>query len=240
VHRRGRQLGKPPRGFEPRTDGLRNTEAPIRRSAGRCTGLQGEAGRRTELRVFNVLSPYFRYRLHGCDEPSRMTTSTTCATCGRALDAHNRHVRFKFPDPVLATSEDQRARTWQSDPDPNRAVMMQVPEVGPFLRALLPVHLSGGYTLTFGLWLLVRPDDLQRAFRVWWSPEYSLFKVDGWLANAIPPWGLLTAPVSAVVRDPNQTPYCDKSSEPTLARILGEEWPHEDVLGALPGDLGRT
>ena len=44
--------------------------------------------------------------------------------------------------------------------------MMQVPEVGPLLRALLPVHLSGGYTLTFGLWLLVRPDDLQRAFRL--------------------------------------------------------------------------
>src|SRR5260370_41417659 len=77
-----------------------------------------------------------------------------CVTCGRALDAHDRHVRFKFPDPVLAASEDQRGKAWQSDPDANRAVMMQVPEVGPFVRALLPVHLSGGYTLTFGLWLL--------------------------------------------------------------------------------------
>src|SRR5437870_10788113 len=102
--------------------------------------MQGEAGRRTKLRVLNVLLPYFRYPLHGCDEPSRMTTSATCATCGRALDAHNRHARFKFPDPVLAASEDQRAKPWQSDPDPNRAVMMHVPDVCPFLRALLTVH----------------------------------------------------------------------------------------------------
>ena len=169
-----------------------------------------------------------------------MTASRTCATCGRPLDAHDRQVRFRFPDPVLKASDDQRRKAWQSDPDPNRAVMMQVPDVGPFVRALLPVRLSGGYTLTFGLWLLIRPDDLQRAFRIWWSPEYEHFRVDGWLGNAIPPWGLLAAPVSAVVRDPNHTPYCDTSIDPTLARVLAEEWPHEDVLSALPGDLGRS
>ena len=165
-------------------------------------------------------------------------TTQTCGSCGRPLDSHNRHVRFTFPDPVLAASEQQRRKAWQSEPDANRAVMMQVPEVGPFLRAVLQVQLSGGYTLTFGLWLLVRPDDLQRAFRIWWSPEYADFTVEGWLGNALPPWGLLAAPVTAVVRDPNQTPYCDRSPEPMLARILTEEWPHEDVLGALPGDLG--
>jgi len=119
--------GKPPRGFEPRTDGLRNRAGAVRRLAEYSHDMSG----------------------------------------------------FKVPDPVLAASEDQRGKASQSDPDANRAVMMQVPEVGPLLRALLPVHLSGGYTLTFGLWLLVRPDDLQRAFRVWWSPEYVLFKVGG-------------------------------------------------------------
>src|SRR2546423_14679769 len=45
------------------------------------------------------------------------------------------------------------------------------------------------------------------------------------------PWGLLAAPVSAVVRDPNHTPYCVSSPEPMLARVLTEEWPHEDLLG---------
>ncbi len=168
-----------------------------------------------------------------------MTVSKTCAICGRSLEAHNRDVRFKFPDPVLAASEDQRRDAWQSDSDANRAVMMQVPRVGAFVRALLPVRLSGGYTLTFGVWLAVHPDDLQRAARLWWSPQYAGLTLDGRLANAVPPWGLLATPVTAVVRDPDHTPYCDKSSDPTLTRILAEEWPHEEVLGALPGDLGR-
>jgi hypothetical protein len=126
---------------------------------------------------------------------------------------------------------------WQTDPDANRAVMMQIPDLGAFVRVLLPVHLTGGYTLTFGLWIAVHPDDLQRAFRVWWTPEYSQFKLSGWLGNAVPPWGLLAAPVSAIVRNPDETPYCDESAEPTLARILTDEWPHEEVLSALPADL---
>lgn len=136
---------------------------------------------------------------------------------------------------MLAASEDQRRNAWQSDADANRAVMMQVPNVGAFVRALLPIRLSGGYTLTFGVWLAIHPDDLQRAARLWWSPQYAELRLDGWLANVVPPWALLAAPVTAVVRDPDQTPYCDQSAEPMLARILAEEWPHEEVLSALPG-----
>src|SRR5438876_1773009 len=81
VHRRGRQLGKPPRGFEPRTDGLRNhcSTAELRRLA--------SARDRKSTRL-NSSHPSISYavfclqkQLHGCDEPSRMTTSTTCAPC---------------------------------------------------------------------------------------------------------------------------------------------------------------
>jgi hypothetical protein len=43
---------------------------------------------------------------------------------------------------------------------------------------------------------------------VWWEPEYRELRLSGWLANAIPPWGMLSAPVEAVVRDPDETPYC--------------------------------
>jgi hypothetical protein len=50
--------------------------------------------------------------------------------------------------------------------------MLQVPEVGPFVRVLMPVRLLGGDVLTFGLWLGVHPDDLQRAFAEWWAPTY--------------------------------------------------------------------
>jgi hypothetical protein len=112
--------------------------------------------------------------------------------------------------------------------------MMQVPNVGPFVRALLPVRLTGGYTVTFGVWAAIHPDDLQRAFAVWWEPGYADLRLDGILANSVKPWGLLYAPVSLEVRDPGHTPYCAASSDPELSRVLTDEWPHEDVLAALP------
>jgi hypothetical protein len=121
-----------------------------------------------------------------------------------------------------------------TETDPWRAVMMQVPDVGDFVRVLLPVQLTGGFTVTFGAWLGVSRDDFLRAFKMWWAPEYSRLRLDGLLANAIPPWGLLGEPVEAGVRDPDETPYCERSSSRELARVLNDEWPHEDVLAALP------
>jgi hypothetical protein len=114
------------------------------------------------------------------------------------------------------------------------SVMMQVPHAGPFVRALLPVRLAGGWTVTFGVWVAIRPGDLQRAFAVWWEAAYADLRLDGFLANAVQPWGLLYAPVSLEVRDPEQTPYCAASSDPDLSRVLADQWPHEEVLRALP------
>lgn len=158
----------------------------------------------------------------------------SCPQCGRPLDAHNRHVRFRLPDPVLATADREAAPgVWMSHGDANESVMMQVPGVGPFVRCLLPVRLTGGYTVTFGVWLAVHPDDLQRAFRVWWEPAYRDLVLDGYLANKLPVWGLLAAPARARVRDENQTPYVEEGSDEMLARVLAEEWPHEDLLASL-------
>ena len=124
--------------------------------------------------------------------------------------------------------------TWLSHGDPVASVMMQVPNVGAFVRSLLPVHLTDGYMVTFGVWLAIHPDDLQRIFSVWWEPAYRELVVDGWLANALPAWGLLAAPVNAAVRDADQTPYVAASSDPRLEEVLTREWPHDQVLGALP------
>lgn len=55
----------------------------------------------------------------------------------------------------------------------------------------------------------------------------------GWLANAISPWGLLSASVQTVVHDADETPYCDSSSHPQLDRVLHEEWPHDLLLPAV-------
>lgn len=164
-----------------------------------------------------------------------MWDDARCQTCGRPLDEHNRDVRFLLPQPVLESDEQEAAAgTWMSHADPNSSVMMQVPGVGAFVRALLPVRLTGGYRLTFGLWLAVHPDDLRRAFQVWWEPDYAHLVLDGWVANVVPPWGLLGAPVRAGVRSPDETPYCLESPDPTLGRVLAEEWSHVEVLDALP------
>lgn len=54
------------------------------------------------------------------------------------------------------------------------------------------------------------------------------------LANALPLWALLPAPLSLVVRDPDQTPYCAGSLDPLLSRLLTEQWPLATIIDALP------
>ena len=155
--------------------------------------------------------------------------------CGRLAGAHDRHVRFRLPEPVLtSTGQEKVPGSWLSHDSPETSVMMQIPSVGAFVRALLPVRLTGGHTVTYGVWAGVRPGELRRAFSVWQEPEYQDLQLEGFLANSIQPWGLLGAPVSLSVRDPQHTPCCSGSPEPELSRVLAEEWSHEDILDALP------
>jgi hypothetical protein len=144
-------------------------------------------------------------------------------------------VRFRLPDPVLALPDDEwEAKTWQTE------VMMQVEGLGAFIRALMPVRLVGGDTVTYGVWLGVHPEDLQRAFKVWWEPDYVNLRFEGLVANDVQPWGLIGKPVRALVRNPDETPYVDSSSDDEMSRVLTVEWEHDVVLDALPGDLGRA
>ena len=112
--------------------------------------------------------------------------------------------------------------------------MMQVPGLRAFVRSLLPVRLSGGFTVTFGVWVGVSPGDLQTAFRLWWSDDYPTLRLQGRLANALPGWGHLGAPVIVAVLDTDHTPYCVSSSHEELHAVLSREWPHADVLDRLP------
>ena len=158
-----------------------------------------------------------------------------CATCGRPVEDHDRNVRFRLPEPVLASpAQEKEPGAWLSHESPETSVMMQVPSVGAFVRALLPVSLTGGYSVTYGVWVGIHPQELQRAFEVWFEPEYSDLRLDGFLANSIRPWGLLAAPVSLAVRDPKHTPYCAASPDPQLSQVLSEQWPHEGILDSLP------
>jgi len=159
----------------------------------------------------------------------------TCSICGRDTDSHDRHVRFRLPDPVARAPEQDKAHgTWKTAEDPSAAVMMMVPDIGAFVRALLPVQLTGGHTVTFGVWVGVHPDDLERAFESWWAPEYAELRMDGLLANALPAWEVFGAPVSLAVTDPDATPYCVVSSDADLSAVLTMAWDHDLVLAGLP------
>jgi hypothetical protein len=158
--------------------------------------------------------------------------------CGRAADEHDRHVRFSLPDPVLQLPDRERTPgTWMSHAEPRSSVMLQVPGVGRFVRVLLPVALTGGFTVTFGLWLGVAPADANRALEQWWAPTYPDLVLEGRIANDVQPWGLLGRPATAVVRDPDQTPYLDSSPDIETQRVLTEPWPHDAVLDALPAGV---
>ena len=161
-------------------------------------------------------------------------STPACPTCGRPLDLHDRHVRMKLPDPVLAVPEEDRAsRTLGRDP------LIQVQGVGAFVRVLLPIRLTGGYSLTVGTWLAIDPANLRSVWEEWIKDDYSSLVLDGFLANAIPPWGeaVLSAPATATVRDPKLNPYITASPHPVLGEVLATEWPHEDVLAPYEGLL---
>lgn len=160
----------------------------------------------------------------------------TCPTCGRPLDEHNRHIRFGLPEPVLSIPEAERpALTWGND------VLMTVKGVGGFVRILVPVKLSGGYTVTYGAWLSVDYETLVHTWQVWNEPEYEQLHVSGVLANMLPGWEEETyvKPVEAAVLKVDHTPYAIDSSDDFMRRVLKNEWPHDEVLAAIAPYEGR-
>lgn len=155
-------------------------------------------------------------------------TGASCTMCGRSTAEHEKNLRFRLPDPVLESPEQHLAPgAWLSHENPNASVMMQIPNLGPFVRALLPIRLAGGRKITLGVWISIHPNELQRAYSIWWEPEYADLRLTGYLANNIKPWRLLGAPVELAVRDTEQTPYCVSSPHQELSDILLYEWPHE-------------
>ena len=154
-----------------------------------------------------------------------------CPSCGRSLDEHNRHIRFGVPEPVLSIpKEDRAALTWGND------VLMQVKGVGGFVRILVPVKLTGGYTVTYGAWLSVESADLRRAWEVWQDDRsYQELRLNGVMANMLPGWEDETyvKPVEAAVIDIQHTPYAVDSRDEFMRRVIKDEWPHEFVLEAI-------
>jgi len=166
----------------------------------------------------------------------REVSSSTCAQCGRPLDAHDRHVRFRLPDVVVSAGiELHDESVWMTDPDPDRAVMLRVEGVGRFVRVLLPVQLHDGFSVTFGTWVDVAGDaQFRDIIDVWWSDRYGSYSFTGALSNDLPLWGSCGSAVTARVLDPDQTPYIVASADATLQAVLTRSWPHDELLSALP------
>lgn len=149
-----------------------------------------------------------------------------CALCGIAPDPQGRpfSVTFELPD-VYFEIEEELLDSWGDDP------FLAIKNVGFFLRVLLPVRLTDGYSVTFGTWLEIDADDFRKAWQAWNFPEYKDLVVEGYVANEIEPWRQIPHElVRAVVRDTAQVPYLASSANPLTTKIIEETWPHDDVL----------
>jgi hypothetical protein len=81
---------------------------------------------------------------------------------------------------------------------------------------------------------------MHRALEQWWAPSYSELVLDGFIGNHVFPWDVLGKPVRAVVRNPDETPYLDSSTDHEVTHVLHDTWPHDYVMNALPASLRGT
>lgn len=155
-----------------------------------------------------------------------------CHRCGAVVEDRDIHVRFTWPDPVLAAPEIDREHLDE------RQDIITVPRIGAFARVLLAVELTGGYRVTYGTWLgLTEKPVYDDAVRLWHDPAYPSLRLRGVIANAIEPWGPpLMSPATAGVYDPNSVPHVDALSVVNVGEVLTETWPRAWVMSAIPAD----
>lgn len=153
-------------------------------------------------------------------------SAATCSCCGDLLtDTDRIDARFGLPDVALGASKWARRHV--------NGGLLRVLGRGRFVRCLLPVQLSGGLELVLGTWMQISGSDLRRAYASWEKPAYAELRLTGTLANGIMPWGddLLGADLTAVVRNIDEVPYADASTNPLLSRVLHTRWDRDEVLG---------
>ena len=149
-----------------------------------------------------------------------------CACCGIAPDPQGKpfSITFEKPD-VLFEIRDELLDTWGDDP------FFAIKDVGFFVRVILPVKLTDGFSVNFGTWLECHAEDFRRAWQTWNFPEYKDLEFEGYVGNDIAPWPRFPhALVKATVRDMADVPYLTSSQNEVITRILAETWPHDDVL----------
>ena len=156
-----------------------------------------------------------------------------CA-CGANLDDADFNVRLGLPDRVFALPEREHTPGVGMDtPDPSRAVFLEEPDLGCFVRATFRLPLTDGASLTYGLWIRVPATVAQTIGRVWRTDDYGTLRFDGRLGNGIAPFGLLDAPVQVEVTTPDELPRVVGSESEALQALLHTESDRSSVLAAL-------
>jgi hypothetical protein len=158
-----------------------------------------------------------------------------CACCGLAPEAPGKpfSVTFELPDVYFEIAE-ELLDTWGEDP------FLAIKNVGFFVRVILPVKLTDGFSVHIGTWLEIDADDFRTAWQTWNFPEYKDLVLRGYVANEIAPWGRFPHElVSATVRDVIQVPYLTSTDNPLVTKILSETLPHAEVLAPY-AELLRT
>lgn len=150
-----------------------------------------------------------------------------CACCGIAPDPQGRPFSITFEQPdVIFDIAPELLDTWGGDP------FLAIKNVGFFVRVILPVKLTDGFSAHIGTWLEVQAEDFRTAWQTWNFPEYADLALEGYVANEMEPWKKFPhALVKATVHDMAQVPYLTSSESEVFTRILTETWPHPDVLG---------
>ena len=149
-----------------------------------------------------------------------------CACCGIAADPSGRpfSITFGMPDVIFEIRE-ELLDTWGDDP------FLAIKGIGFFVRVIMPVKLTDGFSVNFGTWLEIHVNDFRKAWQTWNFPEYADLELQGYVGNNIEPWKRFPhALVKATVRELEQVPYLTSSENEVFAKVLGETWPHADVL----------
>jgi hypothetical protein len=149
-----------------------------------------------------------------------------------------REIKMELPDAIRSIPEDERMKRVGA----GGTSFMQLDLKRFFARALLPVRLSDGHEFRFGVWLETSEETARQLWTNWERPEYSAMRFEAALANAIPPWdeSVLGAPCIAGVRDQNQLPYVESSTQRQLAAVLATPWPRAECEEILDRVWGRS
>ena len=111
---------------------------------------------------------------------------------------------------------------------------------GCFVRALLRLPLTDGYSLTLGVWVEVTPETAPRIGRLWSSDLYFTVRFEGRLANDLPTVGGLGAAVTAAAPLPaDGIPHVRSSTDEALERALRTEHDAATVFAAAGMDAPR-